>query len=773
MIAGTRLEPMLRARPLYSHALVSPRRPLLAALLAAALLLAGCRQGDVGPRMSKSLDEAREWRTQLVETSRRIHPDSAEPVLLISLGYLERARLGMGSPFRLAHSASIDTRLPEPVRRQAAWAILAMTVDGQVYHPQWGALDSLMVSMRNSGITGEQHGGIIERTILGDDDPRAGELAVRIAYRLAVAEGLVRSNAILPVGRAAALVRDRAIARNDAVALLRTAEREDADVMQLLRTWRATRRFAVEQPVLAQATGAGEKAAIARAASVLGQLREVAQADSGFVGDALVDPPTESEPFLTRELGSRLGDLPSVRAAPPQAPIRVAVEGLRFSVMRAPTTRERNERARFVDRAKAEESLVAEYARIGDDAGRAPARVALWAAASMRTYGQEEPWQLGAGGPTVGELKSRFGLASISYDAELPAEWRPYFNRMLASALSDLQRVFPNFSVRGVGVHFGAHPLAEPALAVHQPRTRTIYLPPETGAGAIAHEFAHDLDWQVATKLTGRRGEYMTDVAVREQRGPLAARMAQLTTAALAPPRADEPARMPPRPTEVFARSVDWYVAASLARLGRTNGYLTAVQDELLTGYASSLPPDAAGEAAEAMMATLDEMSAADPESREWYLEQYGRNRAMNAFDLTRHVLDRWNAAPPAGSPPGAMPTVASRLIPLGTLTAPEALKSWAVLDPLCAAALDNDEGLTRARGQLVWMTAESVARGLMAERARTTRSPRADARITSVDQAPWDSAVTQARLEDVTREVLARLSVSGRARVPGAAGRC
>src|SRR5690606_21902218 len=143
MIAGTRLEPMLRARPLYSHALVSPRRPLLAALLAAALLLAGCRQGDVGPRMSKSLDEAREWRTQLVETSRRIHPDSAEPVLLISLGYLERARLGMGSPFRLAHSASIDTRLPEPVRRQAAWAILAMTVDGQVYHPQWGALDSL------------------------------------------------------------------------------------------------------------------------------------------------------------------------------------------------------------------------------------------------------------------------------------------------------------------------------------------------------------------------------------------------------------------------------------------------------------------------------------------------------------------------------------------------------------------------------------------------------------------------------------------------------
>src|SRR5690606_24951352 len=163
-------------------------------------------------------------------------------------------------------------------------------------------------------------------------------------------------------------------------------------------------------------------------------------------------------------------------------------------------------------------------------------------------------------------------------------EWRPDLNRMLASALVALQRVFPSFSAKGVGVHFGEHPLSAPALAVHQPRTRTIYLPPHTGAGAIAHEFAHDLDWQVATKITGRRGEYMTDVAVREQRGPLAARMAQLTMATLAPPGADESSRTPPRPTEVFARSVDWYVAASLARLGRTNGYLTAVQDELLTG---------------------------------------------------------------------------------------------------------------------------------------------------------------------------------------------
>src|SRR5690606_40768877 len=73
----------------------------------------------------------------------------------------------------------------------------------------------------------------------------------------------------------------------------------------------------------------------------------------------------------------------------------------------------------ILDRAVAEESLVAEYARIGTDAGRAPARVALWAAASMRTYGQEEPWQPGSGGPTVAEQIGRASCRERVYVAEV------------------------------------------------------------------------------------------------------------------------------------------------------------------------------------------------------------------------------------------------------------------------------------------------------------------------------------------------------------------
>jgi hypothetical protein len=47
------------------------------------------------------------------------------------------------------------------------------------------------------------------------------------------------------------------------------------------------------------------------------------------------------------------------------------------------------------------------------------------------------------------------------------------------------------------------------------------------------------------------------------------------------------------RPTEVFARNVDWFVSAALAREGRMNGYLSAVQDPVLTGYASATTPEA------------------------------------------------------------------------------------------------------------------------------------------------------------------------------------
>src|SRR5439155_350182 len=39
------------------------------------------------------------------------------------------------------------------------------------------------------------------------------------------------------------------------------------------------------------------------------------------------------------------------------------------------------------------------------------------------------------------------------------------------------------------------------------------------------------------------------------------------------------------RPAEIFATRVDWFVAQALARQGISDGFLSAVQDELLTGH--------------------------------------------------------------------------------------------------------------------------------------------------------------------------------------------
>src|SRR5690606_31589612 len=207
-------------------------------------------------------------------------------------------------------------------------------------------------------------------------------------------------------------------------------------------------------------------------------------------------------------------------------------------------------------------------------------------------------------------LGHRFGIASVRFDDGVPAEWRPYYRRMLAQSLADLQRVLPALDTRGLRVHFGRSPGRDATLALHDPARRTVYLPPGTGAGTLAHEIAHDLDWQASLKRYRVRGDYATDRATRRRSDRLAASVQGLSKAALLAP---EPgARTPPlhsrRPAEVFARSVDWFVVVSLAREGRTNGYLSSVQDDVITGYGTVTPPDVTGAAGAALIAILDEV---------------------------------------------------------------------------------------------------------------------------------------------------------------------
>ena len=163
--------------------------------------------------------------------------------------------------------------------------------------------------------------------------------------------------------------------------------------------------------------------------------------------------------------------------------------------------------------------------------------------------------------------------------------------------------------------------LSDTILALHDPATRTIRMSIFSSSGTLAHELAHDLDWQAARSLYAGSG-YSTDRAVREQRGPLATSMRDLAAARVvrrgAPPTEE-------RPAEVFARSVDWLVAVSLAREGRSDGYLSAVQDAALTGYTTVSPVAMIFGAARPLVDAVEEMTYLPGVGPRWISLAVGR----------------------------------------------------------------------------------------------------------------------------------------------------
>ena len=439
---------------------------------------------------------------------------------------------------------------------------------------------------------------------------------------------------------------------------------------------------------------------------------------------------------LGPEPARRLAWAAAVRAAPPQAPIAVAVSSTVRPIHLEPRSTPVDEAnddpvGRFLERAVNEESLAGEYSLfVARDTTHAsqPALAVLWASVSMRAYNQERVWFPGDGGPSVPDLKDRFGLASISFDEELPTRWRPYYLRMLGTALSDLQRVLPAFGVRGLGVHFGESPMRDAALAMHDPATRTVFLPVATSAGVIAHELAHDLDWQTARTRYGLRGTYSTDRAVRQYRDRLAASMLELSDAGPGESSLGTDGTRPvpsARPTEIFARNVDWFVSAVLARDGRMNGYLSAVQDGVLTGYGAVAAPEVARDGAQAMIRALDEMTVVAPATRSWFVETHGRGRTLPVAELTRRVLD----VPLTGADRRIDPGVrsAADLVMPGAETSARALIA---LGSGCREA-DGNPRVDDQRAHVLIEAADARARGVLARRARYAAV---------VDRAPWQA---------------------------------
>lgn len=643
---------------------------------------------------------------------RGIHGDE----LTIALGYLERLRLGLGSPFRLVDEALSDRRLDSATGARVAWALLARLRRGDAY-----VIDPLVLdgsgpwSPDGRGATGAAHLALIERAVRAASDPRAGELTVRLAYLIASAKGTLAPSSVPVATRVAALVRDRELASADLRDLLADASGSHADVMGMLDERRAARAFRVEQPALPplstdlRVEAMNAVSALVRALDTLDRAAMPAPA------------PVASSTLLSPPFASRLRELGDDR--PPVAQVAVTLRTHTPSGMLADN----------------DETLAAEYALVANSADsvhRDGALALLSSAVALRSLAQSTPWFPGDGGPEVSDLRSEFGLADVTFSRGVRAAWQPYYLRELRDGLRDMQRVLPALSFDALRVRFGADALPDSALAMHDPRTRTLQLSIATSGGTLAHELSHDLDWQEARRLFVHAGGYSTDRVMRDQRGPLARSLRGLTEARPLVANAGTGSRsLTDRPAEVFARGADWFIASGLAAQGRMNGFLSAIEDDMLGGYAAGQPVAIGVAGATSLTSTLDQMTYLPDSVRDPFESQWSDASVVDPVLLVRRVLETpapwrtiWQARSGAGS----------------------------LLPPMqSSVCLGDDSPEPRARERLLMIAVDARARGMASRRARfRPANRRADWANSILGTAPWNPEEGE-RMVDVLRTAI------------------
>lgn len=696
-----------------------------AGLLGIAVLL-----GSVGSRATMSqraaaqLSTATSYYDSTIVLARNARPRGIRgDELTIALGYLERLRLGLGSPFRLVDEALSDSRLDSTTGSRVAWALLERLRRGDAYVIDPRVLDgSGPWSADGRGATGAAHLALIEHAIRSASDPRAGELSVRLAYLIASAKGTVAPASVQTAVRVAALVRDRESATADLRDLLADASNGHEDVMRLLNDRRDARAFRVEQPPLVPLSADQRIEAMNAVPALVGALDTLDRAA------APVSTPVASSSLLSANFASRLRELGDDR--PPVAQIAVTLRTHVPSRLRATN----------------DETLAAAYTLATnepDSVRRDGALALLSSAVALRSLAQSAPWFPGDGGPDVGDLRSEFGIADVTFARGVRASWRPYYLRELGDALRDMQRVLPALSFDALRVRFGADPLPDSALAMHDPRTRTLQLSIGTSGGTLAHELSHDLDWQEARRIFVHAGGYSTDRVMRDQRGPLAQSMRGLTearplgmSAAVGNPRAFD------RPAEVFARGSDWFIASSLAAQGRMNGFLSAIEDDMLAGYAAGQPVAIGVFGATSLTSTIDQMTYLPDSVRNPFESQWADAKVVDPVLLVRRVLETpisWRGVWQAGMGAGA-------LLP----------------PPASSICVADDSPETLARERLLMMAVDARAHGVAARRARfRPASTRADWANSVLHAAPWNPEQGERLVDALRAAILEQVAAS------------
>ena len=684
--------------------LPSTRRAALALILACAMAT-GLSLYVVSRQSAVTTARLRSAQLALEELTDRA--PEADGRAAIAWGYSERMRLGLQSPFFLIEAASRDPRLTPDEQRTVSWALLATLLRGESHQLDPAALDRIS---RATNTTGESHLALIESSIRAAEDPRVAELALRFAYVLAAAERVIDASAPTIVAQASALVADREIARREAAQLLRTAQA--GSPVEAIADARRRRGLYVERPVLMTPSRALEHEAIESVPALLAEIRTLAPSL------ALTDAHDDSS------AAHRSALLAAATRSAPSAEVHMVVKRF-LPALRAQMPSDWIDRLERVRNPEMLASMLGE--RWARDQRRQLGRMQLAAGVAARTHAQAPVSFAGDVAPPAESL----GVASISFDADVPKAWRSQSVAAMATGLRDLRHVFPALKLSDVNVRFRMTSPADSALAMHEPRTRMLHLPVSTAAGALAHELAHDLDRQMSIQQ-GRPG-YWSDAVARAAGGQgrgSAHRVAislRTLTEEISSGRSGRSA--PDRPAEIFATRVDWFVAQALARQGISSGFLTAVQDEMLTGHVLHPERLRGADRSRSLMTALEGMTTLTPAAR--------AESEPTAYALMQHVLqtplDRRSARS------GGVGGVAT----LGGAS-------------MCDAAPQGTAGLLR-------LAAISRARGIVRGRAESIPADRRPTwALEAIGGGPWSGAAAAKRVDSVASELLGQLTEPG-----------
>jgi hypothetical protein len=300
-----------------------------------------------------------------------------------------------------------------------------------------------------------------------------------------------------------------------------------------------------------------------------------------------------------------------------------------------------------------------------------------------------------------------------------------------------------------------------------------VYLPPATGAGTVAHELVHDLDAQAARTHLAVRGVYGTDRLTRTGGSGDLARAVRALAATTPTGAARNPLGSAPptalafdanRPAERLARGADFFVAAALAREGRSNGVLSAVQDGVLTGFAGVTAPEPGDGAAEALMSVLNQVTFVPAATREWYLARFGARGMRSPLAVAQFAL----TAQPAWD---GERTLRASGVPVGlSATAPPENAVHGGLFAVCGGIGGGVGAPWQAR--LLWLAADARARGLVRGRAVHAAATGAwwgwSAR--GILNGPWSPESAELAVAR-TRDAMLRAALGAARRASGACG--